>query len=294
MNEWGLEAVRKIVTRKRPVFSRFMLDQITPVIGAEIKGIDLATPLDDHQVNEIRMALLEYQVLVFRDQVLTRDQQKAFGRSFGQLRNLPLEDIDGDDPEIVLISATDISKFVAGESWHTDGTAAEEPAFAQILYLKEIPDIGCGGDTMFANMELAYEMLSPAMKIFLAGLTAVHDGAVPWKGYEAPLNLPKTEHPVVAAHPETGRKMLFVNPGFTTHIPQLSPHESKAVLEMLFSLVDQEHALSCRVSWAPGTLVFWDNRCTQHRAIWDYYPQRRYGERITLLGSPIKSAQTNV
>lgn len=291
MNKWGLDAIKKTVTRKRPVHRHFSTRQITPVIGAEITGIDLSRELDDEAIAEIREALLEYHVLVFRDQDLTREQEKAFGRRFGTLRSLPVEDIDGDDPEIVLIQASRQSKFVAGESWHTDGTAAAEPAFAQILYLKEIPEIGCGGDTMFANMHMAYEMLSPAMKVFLDGLTAIHDGAVPWRGYDAPPNLPKTEHPVVALHSETGRKMLFVNPGFTTHIPQLAPEESQAVLNMLFALVDQEHALSCRISWQPGTMVFWDNRCTQHRAIWDYFPCNRYGERVTLLGSPILSPQ---
>jgi taurine dioxygenase len=202
---------------------------------------------------------------------------------------LPVEDIDGDDPEIVLIQASKNSNFVAGESWHTDGTAAAEPAWAQMLYITQTPGIGCGGDTMFANMQMAYEMLSAPMKAFLEPLTAIHDAAVPWAGYEAPPNLPKTEHRVVMAHPETGAKMLFVNPGFTTHIVQLAAAESRAVLDMLFGIVDREHALSCRIRWQPNTVVFWDNRCTQHRAIWDYYPHDRYGERVTLLGAPVRS-----
>ena len=189
----------------------------------------------------------------------------------------------------MLLKATQDSHFVAGESWHTDGTSAEMPAFAQMLHLKEMPESGCGGDTMFANMHLAYEMLSPKMKTMLEGLTAIHDGAVPWKGYEAPQNLPKTEHPVVARHSETGRKMLFVNPGFTTHILQLADFESTAILETLFSLVDREHALSCRVSWQKNSLVLWDNHCTQHRAIWDYFPNGRYAERVTMLGRKISS-----
>ncbi len=120
-----------------------------------------------------------------------------------------------------------------------------------MLYIKEVPAIGTGGDTLFANMHLALDMLSPTMQGFLQGLTAVHDGSIPWKGYQAPEGLPKNEHPVVVRHPETGRK---------------------------------EPILTCRVRWEPNTLVFWDNRCTQHHAVWDYFPHSRYGERVTILG----------
>lgn len=280
-------AIERAATRKPLEFEHFNAEQVTPIIGAEISGLDLASELDDTAIAEIRRALLEYQVLVFRNVDITREQQKVFGRRFGPLRALPVEDIDGDDPEVVLIQASAKSSFVAGESWHTDGTAAKEPAWAQMLYITQPPEIGCGGDTMFANMQVAYEMLSEPMRAFLDGLTAVHDGALPWAGYEAPPNLPRTEHPVVATHPETGRKMLFVNPGFTTHIVQLARAESRAVLDMLFGMVDREHALSCRIRWQPNTLVLWDNRVTQHRAIWDYYPHARYGERVTMLGSPV-------
>lgn len=287
MDRVGMEAIRAIVTKPRPEFKSITVRQLTPVIGAEISGVDISSQLSELQCSEIYQAFLEYHVLVFRDQIMTREQQKAFGRMYGTLRALPLEEIDGDDPEIVLLQASQESSFVAGESWHTDGTATKEPAFAQMLYLTKMPESGCGGDTMFANMHLAYEMLSPGMKKMLEGMTAIHDGAVPWAGYEAPPNLSKSEHPVVAHHPETGKKMLFVNPGFTTHIPQLTDFESRAILDMLFSLVDKEHALSCRVRWEQNTAVLWDNRCTQHRAIWDYFPNGRYAERITLLGKPV-------
>ncbi|EGH34356.1 taurine dioxygenase, partial [Pseudomonas syringae pv. japonica str. M301072] len=110
--------------------------------------------------------------------------------------------------------------------------------------------------------------------------TAIHDGEIPWKGYQPPPGLPKSEHPLVVRHPETGRRSLFVNSGFTSHIVQLSPGESHAVLNMLFDLIAREPSLSCRVRWEPNTLVFWDNRCTQHHAVWDYFPHSRYGERV--------------
>ncbi|WP_263262411.1 TauD/TfdA family dioxygenase [Pseudomonas sp. RIT-PI-S] len=285
MDQSALDAIERIAGEQRAPYRSLRVERLTPVIGAEITGVDLARPLSDSQLAEIRRALLENHVLVFRDQQLSVEEHKAFGRLFGTLRALPLEDIDGDDPELVVIRANAQSRYVAGEAWHTDGTADPEPSMGSLLYVKETPAIGCGGDTLFANMHLALEMLSPAMQGFLGGLTAIHDGAMPWKGFETPPGLPKTEHPVVVRHPDTGRKSLFVNPGFTSHIVQLAGGESQALLNMLFDLVAREPILHCRVRWAPNTLVFWDNRCTQHHAVWDYFPHSRYGERVTILGT---------
>lgn len=281
----NLKAVASIAAADRPAYTAIGVRRLTPIIGAEISGADLAGPLSGAQLTEIRRAFLENHVLVFRDQRLNVAQQKDFARLFGPLRALPAGAHDGDDPEIVPIRANKESRFIAGEVWHADGTADPAPSLGSMLYMHETPAIGTGGDTLFANMHLAYEMLSPAMQAFLADLTAIHDGAVPWKGYEVPPGLPKTEHPVVVRHPDTGRRLLYVNSGFTTHIPQLSQTESQAILDMLFRMVEREQVLNCRVRWEPGTLVFWDNRCTQHHAIWDYYPHSRYGERVTILGS---------
>ena len=284
MDQSSLEAIRNCATDKKSEYSAIGVKRFNPITGCEVSGVDMSKPVPAEQVAEIRKALTEFHVLVFRDQTIDTTSQKAFARNFGTLRKMNVEDIDGDDPEIVLIQASEASQFVAGEVWHTDGTASKEPAWAQMLHIHTIPEIGCGGDTVFANMHLAYEMLSPRMKDMLDGMTAIHDASVPWAGFEAPPNLPRIEHPVVARHPDTGRKMLYVNPGFTTRILQLSDFESKAVLDMLFRHVEFEVALSCRVQWTPGTVVFWDNRCTQHRAIWDYYPYGRSGERVTLVG----------
>lgn len=284
MDHTNLEAIKKIATAKKTDFKTINVKRFNPVIGGEVSGIDMSQPISKEQVAELRQALNEYHVLVFRDQKIDAEQQKEFARNFGTLRKMALEDIDGDDPEIVLIQASDASQFVAGEVWHTDGTASEQPAWAQMLHIHQIPEIGCGGDTVFANMHLAYEMLSPGMKEMLEGMTAIHDAALPWAGYEAPPNLPKIEHPIVVKHPETGAKMLYINPGFTTRILQLTEFESRAILEMLFRQIEHEVLLSCRVQWEAGTVVFWDNRCTQHRAIWDYYPYSRFGERVTLVG----------
>ncbi|RED45832.1 TauD/TfdA dioxygenase family protein [Aestuariispira insulae] len=284
MDEFALEALERQTQRHRTRFTAFGLSPVTPVIGAEITGLDLAQPLNEQTVDQLRQAWLENHVLVFRNQELNRERHKEIGRLFGELRALPVEDIDGDDPEITLIRASKRSRYVAGAVWHTDGTAEEAPSMGSMLYMHETPEGGAGGDTLFANMHLAYEMLSPAMRGLLDGLTAIHDGAVPWRGFEAPPGLPKAEHPAVVRHPETGRKCLFVNGGFTTHIPQLSPAESDHLLAFLFALPEKIQALNCRIRWQPGTLVLWDNRCTQHHAIWDYYPLNRAGERITLLG----------
>ncbi|UDI95124.1 TauD/TfdA dioxygenase family protein [Pseudomonas sp. IAC-BECa141] len=289
MDQLALKAIERIAAEQRAPYRHITVERITPIIGAEIGGVDLSQPLSNEQLAEIRRAFLENHVVVFRDQHLTVDEHKAFGRLFGELRALPVEDIDGDDPELVVIRANAQSRYVAGETWHTDGTADLAPSMGSMLYVKETPAIGTGGDTLFANMHLALEMLSPTMQQFLGELTAIHDGAIPWKGYEAPANLPKNEHPVVVRHPETGRKTLFVNSGFTSHIVQLSGGESQMLLNMLFDLVAREPVLSCRVRWTPNSLVFWDNRCTQHHAVWDYFPHSRYGERVTILGTQPKA-----
>ncbi|KPN90338.1 TauD/TfdA dioxygenase family protein [Pseudomonas nunensis] len=288
MDQLALKAIERIAGQSRAPYNSITVDRLTPIIGAEVGGVDLSQPLSEEQLTEVRRAFLENHVLVFRDQHLTVDQHKAFGRLFGELRALPVEDIDGDDPELVVIRANAQSRFVAGETWHTDGTADLEPSMGSMLYVKETPAIGTGGDTLFANMHLAVEMLSPTMQQFLGELTAIHDGEIPWKGFQPPANLPKTEHPVVVRHPETGRKTLFVNSGFTSHIVQLSGGESQMLLNMLFDLIAREPILSCRVRWEPNTLVFWDNRCTQHHAVWDYFPHSRYGERVTILGKQPK------
>lgn len=289
MDQLALKAIERIAAQQRAPYKSILVDRLTPIIGAEVSGVDLSQPLSDEQLGEVRRAFLENHVLVFRDQHLTVEQHKAFGGLFGELRALPVEDIDGDDTELVVIRANAQSRFVAGETWHTDGTADLEPSMGSMLYVKETPAIGTGGDTLFANMHLAVEMLSQTMQQFLGELTAIHDGEIPWKGYQPPANLSKTEHPVVVRHPETGRKTLFVNSGFTSHIVQLSGGESQMLLNMLFDLVAREPILSCRVRWAPNTLVFWDNRCTQHHAVWDYFPHSRYGERVTILGKQPKA-----
>jgi taurine dioxygenase len=286
MEQFVLDADRLVSTRPQQTYQSIAVAPLTPVIGAEVSGLDLSRELTDQQLDEVRHAFLTHHVLVFRDQLITAEQHKRFAGYFGELRHNQLAELDGADPIVLEVSADKDSKFVSGEDWHTDGTADEEPSLGSMLYVTRTPEIGCGGDTLWANMHMAYEMLSPPMKEFLDGLTAVHDGLIPWQGYQPPPGfvVPKSEHPVVARHPETGRKLLFVNAGFTSHIVQLSRAESRAVLDLLFEHV-KSPILSCRVRWTPNTLVFWDNRCTQHHAVWDYFPYSRYGERVTINGT---------
>jgi len=288
MHREGRAAVEALVIAERQPYETIAVRPLTPVIGAEIEGVDLAAELSNRQFDEIHRAFLEHHVIVFRDQHLSDEDHKAFSRRFGRLHTHPLNAVNGTtDPEVLVVKADNESKSVAGEGWHTDVTCDEEPPMGSLLYIRETPEIGSGGDTLFANMHLAYEMLSEPMKAMLEGMTAIHDGAIPYVqgyGYRPAQPFPKNEHPVIVRHPETGRKVLFVNRGFTSHIRQLARFESQAVLEMLYRIVDTQPVLQCRVRWTPNTLVFWDNRCTQHHAVWDYFPLVRSGKRVSVIG----------
>ena len=260
---------------------------LTPHIGAEVSGVDLSATLSDEQQQDIRQAFLDWKVLVFRNQALDPEQHKEFGRLFGSLHVHPLQHDYGGDPEILTVRTTSNSRYTAGDGWHTDVSCEEQPPMGSMLYMKEVPD--SGGDTLFANMHRAYETLSEPMQAFLGRQTAIHDGAIPYVGNYgiAPpegRNYPRTEHPVITRHPESGEQVLFVNSGFTSHIVGMHRSESRALLDMLFTHIASTPSLTCRVRWEPGTLTFWDNRCTQHHAVWDYHPQTRHGERVSIIG----------
>ena len=270
-------------------FNTIGVDSLTPHIGAQITGIDLAQPLSNEQFSEVYQAWLDWKVLVFRDQVINQAQHKAFARRFGALHVHPMQHSYGGDPEILRIKTTKDSAYTAGNGWHTDVTCDEIPPLGSMLYITETPESG-GGDTLFADMYLAYDLLSDTMKELLGKLTAVHDGSLPYQGnYRvAPPDgeqYPRNEHPVITTHPETGKKVLFVNSGFTSHIKGLQPWESKMLLTGLLDHIARTPRLTCRVEWRPNTLTFWDNRCTQHHAVWDYWPHSRYGERVSILGN---------
>ena len=260
--------------------------KLTPPIGAEVTGIDLRGPLSEIEFEAINSALLDNLVIFFRDQMLTPAEHKAFGCRFGKLHihPAPLGILDG-DPEVIIVEANENSRRIAGETWHSDVSCDGAPPMASILHLKEVPPVG--GDTLFASMYAAYEGLSPSMQRFLGGLTAIHDGARNYEGRatapERTAEYPRAEHPVVRTHPVTRRQALFVNRMFTTRIVQLERLESDALLELLYRHIENPE-FQCRFRWQPDSVAFWDNRCVQHQALWDYYPHRRYGHRVTIAG----------
>jgi len=275
----------------RAPFRTLELKPLAPTLGAEVRGVDLSRPISDEQFAEVRRAMSEYLVIAFRDQKLDSEQHKAFARRFGTLHRHVLAKaraIAGgtDDPEILAWRTGPESRFTAGDGWHHDVSCDPSPIWGSFLRVTRLPE-GGGGDTAFSNMILAYESLSPAYKTFLDTLTAVHDGALAWTaGYgskpEPGKTFPASEHPVVARHPATGQKFLFVNASFTSHIVQLQRDESQAVLQQLLRHVEKHLSFQVRVHWEPNTLLFWDNWATQHHAVWDYFPQERWGERVSV------------
>ena len=273
------------------------LSPISGALGAEISGVDLSRPLDDATFAEVRQAFLDHCVIFFRDQKLTPDQQKDFGRRFGNLNVHPFVGHVAGHPEIIPIIKEKDEKvnFVGG--WHTDMSFLAEPPLGSVLYALETPSYG--GDTLWANQYLAYEQLSSGMKKMLDGLVAVHTAGMQYGlESEASKNSAKRksmetkvtseaeatiEHPVVRTHPETGRKALYVNEAFTLKFKGMTKRESKSLLQFLFQHCVQE-PYTCRFRWQPGSLAFWDNRCTQHYALNDYHGQRREMHRVTIDG----------
>jgi taurine dioxygenase len=270
-------------------FETIQVDALTPNIGAEINGIDLSQPLDSQTFREVHRALMEHQVIFFRDQRMSIDEHKAFARWFGELHIHPM--FGSDDighPELLVIRSDESTKFAAGSGgWHSDVSCDPEPPMGSILYLTEAPKTG--GDTLFASMYAAYEGLSSTMQQLLLGLTAVHSAEKAYDGRqeqrlqrrdETP---PFAEHPVVRTHPVTGRKSLFVNEIFCSHLKGMTTTESKAILGMLYEHIRQPK-YHCRFNWRENSVAFWDNRCAQHYAMFDYYPQVRHGYRFTVKG----------
>ena len=265
------------------------VQSLTRHLGATVQGIDLSEPMSEAAFQALKAVYLDYSVLVFPDQALSQAQHKAFASRFGALHTHPMHARQQKgDPHILRVATNAQSAYTAGEGWHTDVTCDALPPQCSLLYVTETPGNG-GGDTMFADMYLAFELLSDPMKQFLSGLTAVHDGALPYVGAYKSVppegGYPRNEHPVIVQHPETGRAVLYVNSGFTSRIRGLSARESDALLQFLFRHIDSTPKLTARVSWSPNTLVLWDNRCTQHHSVWDYYPSSRYGERVSVIAN---------
>ena len=263
------------------------VDKLTPIIGAEIAGIDLSQPLGSHQQEELQRALADNLVLFFRDQVLTPEQHLAFGQQFGALHIHPAAPHAPHHPELMIIHADEHSPRANGEGWHSDVSCDSEPPMGSILYITTCPLHG--GDTLFASMYAAYEALSDRMKTYLADMVAVHDGEDAYRGTYQNFGVadkpvyPRAEHPVIRTHPVTGRKALYVNRGFTRHLLGVPRDESTAILHYLFDHAENP-LFQVRFRWRARSVAFWDNRCVQHRAMWDYWPHTRSGFRVTVQG----------
>ncbi|XOV82355.1 MAG: TauD/TfdA dioxygenase family protein [bacterium] len=262
------------------------MTHLTPSLGGEVSGIDLSS-ISAQDEAFIRQAFKDRLVLVFRDQKLTREQHKRFGRLFGDLHLHPAKTHLGmaGDPEIFDIRITARTRVANGEVWHTDLSCEVIPPMASALYITEVPPSG-GGDTLFANMQDAFAALSEPLQKLLSGLTAYHSGYKDLKAYgvvpKPGQHYPTASHPVVPIHPDTGNPVLFVNEAFTESINELKPAESAALLNLLYRHIESSTRFHCRVKWQPNTLVLWDNRAVHHHAVWDYFPESRTGERVTI------------
>src|SRR3954471_12942297 len=262
---------------------------LTTVLGAEVRGVDLASPLDDSTIAAIRTALLEHKVLLFRKQSLDPTTQARLASRFGELTPAhPVEPSVEGHPEILSLDSDDGAR---ADVWHSDLTFQDRPPLGAMLHAVVVPDVG--GDTIWADMTAAYESLSPTLRTFLADLTATHS-AEKAGGYFAARDAAgdkaattaaaePAHHPVIRSHPETGRPSIFVNPLFTTKIDGLRRAESDALLDMLYGVATRPEQ-QMRWHWSAGDVAFWDNRCTMHYALLDYGKERRRMERVALEG----------
>lgn len=269
---------------------------ITPIssaLGAHIDGVDLTRPLSPQQRDAIEQALLEHQVIFFKDQSITPQQQARFAANFGDLHIHPIYPNVPEQPEVLVLD-TAVIDVRDNAVWHTDVTFLPTPAMGAVLSAKQLPAFG--GDTLWASGIAAFEGLSRPLQVLLDGLTATHDftksfplerfGSTPedflrWE--QTRKNNPPLSHPVVRTHPVSGRKSLFVNEGFTTKINELSEAESEAILKLLFAHSTRPE-YTIRWRWQENDVAFWDNRVTQHYAVDDYRPNRRVMHRATILG----------
>jgi taurine dioxygenase len=272
--------------------SKLAIRRVAGALGAEITGVDLSRDLPDATIAAIRQALLDHQVIFFRDQDLTPAQQVAFGRRFGPLNIHPYVSGMADHPEVMEVIKEPEDRVNFGGGWHSDMSFLERPAIGSILYAVETPEVG--GDTLFASQIAAYEALSPGLKATLESLRAIHSASREYssRGHSAQKRksmaiaeadglVGEYAHPMVLTHPESGRKALYVNPAFTLKIEGWKTSESKPLLDYLFQHCRYE-GFTCRFAWRPGSVAFWDNRSVWHFALNDYHGQRRHMRRVTV------------
>jgi taurine dioxygenase len=272
--------------------SNIQIVQVNSYLGAEVIGLDLSKKLNKPEIKIIEAQLAKYGVLVFRDQPMTGDQLMHFGKNFGQLSVHPFSPNDKKNPALILFKNDKTTPPWKTDVWHSDETFRKIPPFATMLHALDVPKFG--GDTMFVSMTAAYEGLSDRMQLYLSGLEAYHDfivfkdvfgktpdGRKKLREYER--DYPPTLHPIIAEHPITRKKLIFVNPQFTVKIDGMDDAESQQVLNQLYDLTKIPE-YQYRHHWENNTLVIWDNRSTQHYAVHDYFPKKRYMQRITIRG----------
>jgi taurine dioxygenase len=267
------------------------VNPLTPTIGAEISGVDLREELDESTVDEIRDALHHHLVIFFRDQDISDDDQVRFARAFGEISIPAFNPKASTRPEIAVLDQVD-PRGEGADRWHTDNTYMPEPPMGSILRSVQIPS--AGGDTCFASMYAAYDALSSTLRTTLDRLTATHDitgtlarviekGLVEADLAELQRKWPPVHHPVVCTHPATGRRSLYVNGNWTTHLDGLTDEESRNLLQLLFHHVGSPQ-FQCRFRWTVDAIAFWDNRVVQHFAVADYN-ERRVMHRVTIAGT---------
>lgn len=269
----------------------YSINRLSPSIGAELLDIDLKKPLDQSLKDEIYQALLVYKVIFFRDQDLTIEEHLAFAKNFGELEVHPFANNDEQYPEVLKITHNEKSKGKEN-TWHSDVTWRLEPSLGSVLRMKEAPKLG--GDTLFSDMYAAYEDLSDEIKEKLDGAIAIHD----FVGFRKRMEkigvskeeieafnkkYPMPEHPVIRTHPDTDRKLIYVNAAFTQYIKDWDPEESSEMLRFLYSKATTPE-YQCRFVWEKNSIAFWDNRSVQHYAASDYWPEVRRVERVTIIG----------
>ena len=268
-----------------------IVKRVAGAIGAELQAINLGDGIDAELAETLRELLNEHEVLFLRDQSIEPADQKALAEIFGPLQTHPAYHTVEGLPEVMILESTkeNPSKI---EMWHSDMTFRQHPPSVTVLRGITIPEVG--GDTLFASMTAAYEGLSSGMQQYLDSLVAVHDFSHGFKeslaepgGRErladAVAKNPAVRHPVVQTHPETGKKVLFVNSLFTTHIEGLPPLESAEVLQFLWRHASLPE-FTCRFSWQPNSMVLWDNRSTQHKPVNDFFPATRRLHRVVSEG----------
>ncbi len=265
--------------------------------GAEVRGLDLSKPLAPETLTALRRALADHCVLLFRDQKLEPDSQKAFARQFGPLAETPfIKPLEG-HPEMMRVvrEPDEKKKLNFGGRWHSDLTFQVEPVLGTVLYSRESPAVG--GDTLWTNQMLAFDALSPGMQRMLESLTVMHSAKRSYgpqgtyadddlKGMRinaSELALKETPHPCVRTHPENGRKILFINWVYAIRFQDMTEEESTPLLEFL-NRHSQRPEFQIRFRWTKGALAFWDNRSTQHLAVNDYAGYRRVMDRVTIAG----------